>query len=369
MMRSDDEWLKLADEFYGAAMTLNGWHGALEGLARATGSRSGELICIAADGSAPMHVVTNVDPEALRHFDQSRGGTPQVNPRVQAGFKANLLQPVTEADFIAPAEHRNHPHYREFAFPWDLAFICLTTLHREPGMTIGMSVLRSERQGHINDDQKRVFTTLAPHVRAAVRMQQMLGTNAAAVLAGTLDAMSIAAFVCDAQGRVQRMTQAAEKLVADGQALRLRSGWLGCVEDADDRALCVAIERAANALQRPGAPLARSVVVNANAAPLSLDVLPLPKAAVAFHLQPRVVVLVRGANSDDTRRAQILAGVYGFTAAETQIALLLAQGKAAEAIARERQVSVGTVRAQIKSLLAKFGVSKQIELVARVSNL
>jgi DNA-binding CsgD family transcriptional regulator len=369
MIRSDDEWLNLADEFYGAGVMTNGWHRALEGLAAATGSRSGELICISGDGTAPTHVVTNVDPEALQHFDQARGGMPQVNPRVEAGFSAKLLQPVTEADFITPEDHRRHPHYREFAFPWDLAFICLTTLHREPGMTIGMSVIRSQREGHINDEQKRIFATLAPHVRAAVRMQQLLGSNGASLVAGTLDSMSIAAFLCDQHGRVQRMTQPAEKLVSGGGPLRLRNGFLGSPIDNHDRALGAAIEQAARGAQTPGKPLARSILVNVNQEQLTLDVLPLPKAAIDFSLQPRVVVIVRGASSNDTRRAGILSGIFGLTEAETQIALLLAQGKAAEAIARERQVTVGTVRAQIKSLLAKFGVSKQIELVARVNNL
>lgn len=369
MIRSDDDWLNLADEFYEAGVMTNGWHRALERLAAATDSRSGELICISADGTAPTHVVTNVDPEALQHFDQARGGMPQINPRVEAGFGAGLLQPVTESDFITPEDHRRHPHYREFAFPWDLAFICLTTLHREPGMTIGMSVIRSQRQGHINDEQKRIFATLAPHVRAAVRMQQLLGANGASLVAGTLDSMSIPAFVCDLHGRVQRMTQSAEHLVSDGGPLRLRNGWLGSPADAHDRAVGAAIEQAARGAQRPGKPLARSIAVNTNDGPLTLDVFPLPNAAIDFFLQPRVIVIVRSASSNDTRRAEILSGVFGFTAAETQIALLLAQGKAAQAIALERQVSVGTVRAQIKSLLAKFGVSKQIELVARVSNL
>ena len=369
MIRSDDEWLTLADEFYGAGVMTNGWHRALEGLAAATGSRSAELICISSDGTAPTHVVTNLDPQALHQFDEDRGGLPQVNPRVQAGFRAKLLDPVSESDFITPEDHRVHPHYREFAFPWDLPYICLTTLQREPGMTIGMSVLRSGREGHINAEQKRIFSTFAPHVRAAVRMQQMLGTNATALVAGTLDALSIAAFVCNVHGRVQRMTQAAEKLVSDGGALKLRNGWLGCISESEERALGLAVEQAARGLERPGSPLARSIVINSGQGPLTLNVLPLPKSAIEFSLQPRVVVIVRSANSDDTRRAEILSSVYGLTQAETQIALFLTQGKAAEAIARERQVSVGTVRAQIKSLLAKFGVSKQIELVARVSNL
>jgi DNA-binding CsgD family transcriptional regulator len=57
------------------------------------------------------------------------------------------------------------------------------------------------------------------------------------------------------------------------------------------------------------------------------------------------------------------------TTAETEIALQLAQGKPPEAIAKQRNVSVGTVRAQIKALLAKAGVSRQVELVARLNQL
>jgi DNA-binding CsgD family transcriptional regulator len=55
------------------------------------------------------------------------------------------------------------------------------------------------------------------------------------------------------------------------------------------------------------------------------------------------------------------------TSAETDIALQLSEGKSAEAIAENRGVSVGTVRAQIKALLAKAGLSRQIELVARLN--
>ena len=57
----------------------------------------------------------------------------------------------------------------------------------------------------------------------------------------------------------------------------------------------------------------------------------------------------------------------GFTSAETDIALQLARGQSTEAIAQHRKVAVGTVRAQIKSMLAKLGVSRQVEFVARLN--
>ena len=50
-------------------------------------------------------------------------------------------------------------------------------------------------------------------------------------------------------------------------------------------------------------------------------------------------------------------------------ALQLADGKTVQAIAINRGVAVGTVRAQIKAIFTKIGVNRQIELVARVSQL
>jgi len=98
-----------------------------------------------------------------------------------------------------------------------------------------------------------------------------------------------------------------------------------------------------------------------------LDVMSLPSVALEFSSAPRVVVVARGSRGGDTRRAALLQGVYGFTSAETDIALLLARGQSTEAIAQQRKVTAGTVRAQIKSMLAKLGVSRQVELVARLN--
>jgi DNA-binding CsgD family transcriptional regulator len=98
-----------------------------------------------------------------------------------------------------------------------------------------------------------------------------------------------------------------------------------------------------------------------------LDVMSLPSVALEFSSAPRVVVVARGSRGDGARRAAMLQGVYGFTSAETDIALQLARGQSTEAIAQQRKVAVGTVRTQIKSMLGKLGVSRQVELVARLN--
>jgi len=368
MLRSDEQWLNLADSFYGAALDADRWYPALEGLATATGSRSGQLITIGPDAVVPINIMTNLDPEALDQFVACRGGDPEINPRVNAGMHAPVLKVLAENDFLTVDEHARHPHYDEFARPWDIPFICLATLERHENLLIGLAVLRSQAQGHITAEQRAVFASLAPHVRAAVRMQIALEGNGAALVRGTLETLTVPAFVCDRAGRVLELTSRAEELLRGQSGLSLRNRRLSAALEIDDKVLNEAIALAARGAHKPGAPLSQTVVVrteHAGRAPLVLDVLPLPSTKLALTSQPKVLVVARGPRAD-TRKATILQSVYGLTSAETEIALQLAQGASTESIAHARDVAVGTVRAQIKSALAKLGVRRQVELVARL---
>ena len=57
------------------------------------------------------------------------------------------------------------------------------------------------------------------------------------------------------------------------------------------------------------------------------------------------------------------------TAREREVLDGLVAGKRAAAIAEESVVSLATVRAQIRAILAKLGVSSQLEAVALVREL
>lgn len=62
-------------------------------------------------------------------------------------------------------------------------------------------------------------------------------------------------------------------------------------------------------------------------------------------------------------RDEVLRTHYKFTEAETEIANGLITGFSPDEIAALRQVTVGTVRYQIKSILAKTGTSRQTDMV------
>jgi DNA-binding CsgD family transcriptional regulator len=370
MIRDDEHWLELTDAFQQAAINGDSWYGALSAFAEATGSQHGQLVCMGEDATMPLNLLTNVDPALPDAFTAAGGTDPRINPRRRAGIARPPLTVLAESDFITPDDYKRDAHYQEFAVPWDVPYICLTTIERRQGLLVGLAAIRTKRQGHIDAEGRRAFASIAPHVRAAVRTNLALAEHGDAQLSDVLETLSIPAFICDRAGVVRKLTPAAETLVASEGGLTLKLGRLTTQKPAEAIALGDAI-RAAAAEQRAGAPASRLVVVHPSepgAAPLAIDVISLSRRGLSFAFDARVLVLVRGF-ADDKRRAAILQSVYGMTRAETEIALQLCAGKTPEAIAGGRHVSVGTVRAQIKALLDKAGVNRQIELVSRLAQI
>jgi hypothetical protein len=79
-MTDDEDWLTLADAFHAAALDGEGWYEALAGLAQATGSQHGQLVCMTDRGDS-LNLLTNVDPTLPRAFVDAGGTDPRVNPR------------------------------------------------------------------------------------------------------------------------------------------------------------------------------------------------------------------------------------------------------------------------------------------------
>lgn len=133
---------------------------------------------------------------------------------------------------------------------------------------------------------------LAPHVRTAVRTHLALEGRGTAVLVGAMEALAIPVFVCDRSGCVKSLTQAAETLVTTGRGLQLKAGRLQAYWPEETKALDDAIEAAIIWRAQPGPAVLRTVVVRGrdhNAAPLVLDVFPLPSQPYQLTFAPRVL--------------------------------------------------------------------------------
>jgi DNA-binding CsgD family transcriptional regulator len=365
----EDYWLSLVDAFSAAAIGTGSWLDALSGLAAGTGSRVGELIGLGSANTVPFNWVTDLGADWVEDFIAIGGGDPDLNPHVRVGSQAAELQVLSSAQFITREERRTNPLLAVHTKQYDIPYICLTPLIKSPVGLVGLAVLRSESEGEISDQQRAIFTSLAPHVRTAVRTQMALEEQGARLMAGALEAVSLAAFICDWRGMVKAMTPTAEALLGEQGPLSVRGGLLGATHPAAARSLALAIEKAAAGHLVAGAPVASTLILPAGLEPQVLEVIPLPRREYAFGFEPRVLVVARGGRPDAGRIQLLLQSVYGLTLAEADVAQRLADGQPTELIAEQRSASLGTVRSQIRSIYGKLNVHRANELVARLNQL
>jgi len=370
LIANDGHWLAVADSFAEAALGGD-WPTALNALADAAGAARGELIGVGADRTLPFNWITRLDLDAINaEFLTIDGGNPALNPRVARGVRSGLLESWHDVACSTDEELRRNFAYADFCRRWDIPYGSQTNLMAGDGLLIGLATLRTEAQGLPEADDRRAFESLAPQVRAAVRTQMALEGQGAALVGGALEAVGVAAFVCDASGRVQALTPAAEAALRRG-VLRLRGGRLGARRDEDARTLDAAVRRAVYGLTPQGPPRLDTLVLRAPdlGGVEVVDVVTLPPRPYAFGFQPRALAIVRGARREAGEIVHVLRLAFGLSPAEAEIAVRLADGESREEIAEARGASIETVRSQVKSLFAKTGVRRTGELAARLNRL
>lgn len=365
-MNRESRLLPLIDAFSAAPFEEQGWIEALDRLARATGSQTGQLMAFAPDGPAPLNWMADDELDRLAEFERAGGTDPDVNPRMRAGMAAPLLKVLTDDELVPPEVRRRSRFFAELLPRYDRPHFCAVGLVRQEKLIVGLSVLRTRRQGEISRVQRALFSAVAPHVRAAAQTQMALDHQGAQLIAGTLETMSTAAFVCDRHGRVRAMTPAAEALLDGGRPLWLKNGVLRAGTPSESAALAEAMARAVDG-NPAGGPFVKPVVLARGLEqPLVLEVLSLPHRSYAFHFAPRALVVARVPSGDRARLPAMLKVVFGLTTSEAAVATELVTGHAPAEIASIRGASVATVRTQIQSIHAKIGVHHLSELIARL---
>lgn len=175
------------------------------------------------------------------------------------------------------------------------------------------------------------------------------------------EALATAVFLCDGGGRVQNLTPSAEAMVAGPGPLVLEAQILACRSAEGTSALLAAIDVVA---RNSGGPASSIAVRNQCGCLLFLDITALPPLAGMLTAMSYVIVAIRLPRPPMLARA--LARQLGLTEAEAEVARALAQGEERLSIARRRGVSLGTIRAQLKGIFVKLGVSREAELIAKI---
>jgi DNA-binding CsgD family transcriptional regulator len=369
-MRIDDQaWLLIADAFNEAAFTGD-WLEALSGLARITGSMAGQMIGFGSADALAFNLVTEFGNNYMADFVAMGGNDININPFLRAATVAPVLKTLSSVDFMTKKERLTNSFLAEHTRRYGAADLSLVKLIEEPDLVVGLSVIQSVNQGPLDARRKRLFSSLVPHVRAAVRTRVALENQGAAIMTGALEALSLTAFLCDRRGAVKAMTPSAEALLEQGSLLKIKQGLLGSSIAAETRHLTDAIAKAIGGVSTAGLPASSTVVLHDQSAqPTALQIFPLPHQHFNFGFDPRVLILISGSQLRRDHMRQLLHLLYELTSAEIDVALRLLDGQSPEQVAVERKAAIGTVRAQIRSIYEKLGVNHFYEFLAQINRL
>lgn len=194
---------------------------------------------------------------------------------------------------------------------------------------------------------------LAPHLRQAVQLAGQLrhADGRRQRLEQHLDGLRCGLLLCDAQARVQWMNRSARTLTDGTRELLVHGGMLRARQPASTRALHDEIALAG--------PAPRFVAVGEG--PQALHVALRAQGGT----EQDVGVLLALTRTADAAQVPLEAWcrLLGVTRAEAALVATLAAGGTVEQHAVQRGVSPGTVRGQLKQVLAKTGTHRQADLV------
>jgi DNA-binding NarL/FixJ family response regulator len=285
--------------------------------------------------------------------------------RLTDGPLFNRARVATE--IIPTAELRRTEYYHDYARPNGRHHMMGALLELAAPTPLGLH--RDAAAGPFTEAERRSLEALVPHLRRALQLKRRFEAGSAAqeMRSAALDALSVPVFVVDAAMRVPYANAAATTLAAGSRSgLRMVGAGAGggirlTARHRDDSRT---LEALVAGVVGGGAGGAMRVRAQPDEVPdmASLAVLVSPAPARLAELQENqrpglaggfALVVARELAQPLQLRRGILSDLYGLTHAEAVVAVSLAGGRTAEDVARARQVSLDTVRTQVRTVLRK----------------
>lgn len=240
------------------------------------------------------------------------------------------------------------------------------------GTLITWAIADPATPGGWGSDRIETIERLLPHIRHFVRTRHALaGAHATGVsLGGLLETTRVGVIHLDRDGRILEANSKALDLMRRRDGITDLDGFLAARLPEDHARLGALLARALPTLTGPE-QAAGSLTVSRTSGrpPLVVHLNPLtPRQMDLGFRNASVLVLVVDASSRPSHGAE-LAKSLGLSAAESQVAAMLTEGKSAADIAEATGRRVSTVKVLTSRAYRKLGISRQTDLMRLVESL
>lgn len=353
--------LDLVGDIYDCAIEPGRWPQTLE---RVTRLVDGALAAISlhdtSEASVRLQAHWNVSPE----FESAMRDNFAINPLVPAIWYFDVGKAYTAVGALGADGLRSSRWYREAVAPHGVFDAAMAVLSKSSRRFGAVSVFREERKGEFDPGVLAVLGRLAPHVRRAALIADLLDARALErdMLSTTLEMLSVGIIMTDETARIIHANHAAERLLGDARTLRRDGDRLSTRDPKVSFELRQAIAEAASgstiAIPRSG--------IAVPVGDLAAWVLPLDgglrnEFAAAF--SAKAVVFIRELGDTQPFPAELFVRRYGITPAECRLLVLLTQGMTITEAAETLGIALSTAKTHLARLFHKTGTQRQAELI------
>lgn len=339
-----------------AAVLPGLWPGALDRLAAHAACESGVLV--ATDGSPePVLAANDAALPALHKYNAEGWAMRNTQgPRTLAYDEPSF---ISDYDIFTPEEVEQDAFYRDFLRPTGLAWGCGTAVLGPTENRIIISLHRRLEHGPLARTDTDRMTAIRPALARGAFLASRLRLQEARNTVNALDMVGLPAAALTLSGRLSAANASFQRFIPtvaldQRDRIHLRPA-------AADRLLAAALARRRVRIADGGTTI--PIAAGDERPPLVLHLIPVAGQAHDVFSALDWLLLAIPVETRPSVGPQVLQGLFDLTPAEARVARGLLDGHALPDLAGRASVSVETVRSQLKTTLAKMGVTRQTELV------
>lgn len=258
--------------------------------------------------------------------------------------------------------------YQDWLIPAGARYVAGGNVLKRPDASGVAAFNRAVGRSDFNDQDMRLIGMYLPHLARTVsiladqhfRSLQHLGQDLA------VEAQGLGVVVLDHAGRVLHVNEAGRRIAGDTALLRGgRLNATSAIQSWFDGALRT---HRPQSMQLRGKSEQRAVALCWPAPSDERDAW-LQRWLPGGGGHAACVVVIKPLGGAQTMGLPLLTQLFGLTVAEGRLAQAMAEGLSPEVCAERFNVSINTVRTQVRSLLAKTGCRRQIELTHLLAKL
>lgn len=359
-----EHFSRLVREIYDAAVDFNDWSVALEGISSAVGATGCALLMTNPQHNQIMVRSLGADPASMTSYNDyycSLDPTLAGLEVVPAG-SVLALQQLVARDLVDHREFTN-----DWARPNDYDDGIFSVITRGGDGTSWMcAAAKAGLDPFGSPDRLSLVRALVPHLQQAIKVQSRLSDLDCRYrdLVSALDVLSDGIGLVGRDGRVIHLNPAAEAIVACGDGLCVRSGFLRAsvahIDGVLDR-----LVRQALAGRRTDIATGGCVAIprSFGQRPYIVRAIPTSAAESVGAQPPTALIVIVDPGQESVPDLDALRRLYGLTKTEAEVALRVLDGSGLLPIAEELSISVSTIRTHLKHVFNKTDTHRQAELV------